>query len=846
MAYPVLLVSGDPMLGSALRTVHDGHVRVVPFEPGDEVTGWRWPEGYAVVLDVALAHRAAALAWIRRHHHGRLVIVLRPGEPTTGLPASPEVRTLRRPFLIRELAAALAGEPPADPEPRPSRAPVPGSPDPPRSSGAPVPGSPDPSSAAPGLLDAGAHRRPRRPLSPSGTSAARGRVPQRPAAPAPAAPDRRPERPGPAGARPQPPRHRPQLPRGPHGEHWPKPRSQRRRARLLLVAGLAALGALVLVTGWLLAGLLDGRRDLGAAAAQVRADLVRADTAMHRHDPSAARAALGDAATNLDRGEAVLGRRPLRLAAHLPMVSPTVADARHLLAAARRLTVAGGHAAVLSEQLQSDRSSLLRRGFVNLRAVAALRAQAGSLLAELDAALAELRAVRGGPLDPGIGDDRRWAMDELGRLDGQVRPLLPVLDTLPRALGAGRPRTWLVVLTTLAELRPSGGVPLAVVAATVEDGALRVGSGGALTEDVHDVRVTWKAVRGDPWAGGPTFDDFSLANSSPDFPTAGQELVRAYRARSGRAVDGVVTVDPMGMQALLQATGPMTVPGYGRLTAATCVKATNHDAYVRWPDRQVRRGYNELLVGALLTRLVEGDRLRSTGTALAAAGARRHLQLYAADPAVQQLLAGHGLAGTLAPASQDYLAVYTLNANRSRVDYFQRRDVRQVARLARDGSATVRRTITVRNAVPPSEPLRPDRLGYFTSRNLSTLATYLPERATLTGVELDGRAVRPQQARERGRPFLRIPLDLAPGQSATVTVRYRVAGAAIREGGGLRYELVTDPQQLVAAPALRVEVLVPQGMRAAPAAGWAVHGGTATAAGPFDDRAVLRLDLRQD
>ncbi|HYY77945.1 MAG TPA: hypothetical protein VFD04_02000, partial [Actinomycetes bacterium] len=64
--------------------------------------------------------------------------------------------------------------------------------------------------------------------------------------------------------------------------------------------------------------------------------------------------------------------------------------------------------------------------------------------------------------------------------------------------------------------------------------------------------------------------------------------------------------------------------------------------------------------------------------------------------------------------------------------------------------------------------------------------------------------------------------------------------------GGLRYELVADPQQLVAAPALRVEVLVPPGARPAPAAGWAVRGGAATAAGPFDDRTVLRLDVRSD
>ena len=60
-----------------------------------------------------------------------------------------------------------------------------------------------------------------------------------------------------------------------------------------------------------------------------------------------------------------------------------------------------------------------------------------------------------------------------------------------------------------------------------------------------------------------------MANSSPHFPTSGRELIRAYGALTGARLDGVLCVpDPMAMRALLRATGPITVPAYGSVTAA--------------------------------------------------------------------------------------------------------------------------------------------------------------------------------------------------------------------------------------------------------------------------------------
>jgi hypothetical protein len=121
---------------------------------------------------------------------------------------------------------------------------------------------------------------------------------------------------------------------------------------------------------------------------------------------------------------------------------------------------------------------------------------------------------------------------------------------------------------------------LAVLTVAVDNGVVEARTrDGDIAENVHNAQVTWTAVTGDLWARGGKFTQFSLANSSPHFPTSGQELLRGYAARGRSMPEGVIAIDPLAMRALLRATGPVTVPGYGKLTADNCVQRTTHDAY---------------------------------------------------------------------------------------------------------------------------------------------------------------------------------------------------------------------------------------------------------------------------
>jgi hypothetical protein len=614
--------------------------------------------------------------------------------------------------------------------------------------------------------------------------------------------------------------------------------------RTLLATGGAIL---VLLAAWFSLGLLRSASDLNKAARATRTQLDRVDAALAAADPGEARRALQAAQGDLGDADAVADRQPMRLAGRLPVLSAAVADLRRLLRAAHRGTQAASLGIALYEQANSARpaAALFRDQRVDLATLARLRRQADSLLGELAAARAELQAVRGGPLAPGVARARASGLRQVEQLSNRVRPLVPALEALPSALGGDRPRTYLVVLTTPAELRPSGGTPLAAVRVRADDGRIEI-----MERDVgvslHHAPARWTAAPGDPWSAGGRFDDFSRANSSPHFPTSGEELLRAYRTLTGTRPDGVVAVDPLAMRALLRATGPVQVPAYGQVTAANVSWLTMRGAYDRWPEAAERRRYNQQLVGAILRRFLDGRLLLAKLHALGAEAAERHLQLYATDPRVRAVLGRTGLDGALAPAAHDYLAAYTDNTNESRVDYFQRRSIDQRVELRPDGSASVTRTIRIQNRPPLSGALDPgQRTGYNSPYSTATVATYLPPGGRLGSVQVDGRAVRAAVAEEAGRPFVRVATTLAPDRSVTVRVGYLLPAPRGRQGDALTYELAADPQPVAEPPKLRIQVVAPEGASIRPGPGWTVQASSARADLRFNRTIRSRLEVQR-
>ena len=499
MAAPVLLISSDPFLGASLEAVARGRLQIARLDPTHRPPAWPATPSTIVVVDVTTRQRDPIHTWVRRHHPGLLVILLKPGERDPALPPDPWRVVVARPFRLIELVGLLerSPKPPAGPPAAESQVPEPEE--------EPEEDEDEDEGGEEGEAEGEEHegddeegedeeqerddeegeREPQPPGDgpPLGRVADRGQFgatlstpPPRLSAPAPQPPTPAPRPPAPA-PRPPTPASRLSAPASRLSApfSWPGWRVRRVAAQVLV----GVLVVVLLAGGWLTLGLMQARQDLLVGAAGVRDELARAEVALARGRPEDAGTAVQAAGRSLAVTATIPERREVRIAARLPVLSGGVADTRRLLAAAAGLTGAGERAVAVAPRLRAGPEALLRGYRFDLDALDDVTAQAEELMAELEAARAQLREVRGGPLEPGVDETRRWATERLDDALGRARPLAATLDALPAALGVDEPRRYLVVLTSPAE-------PLAAREVVLNQGVVELGPGdGALAEAVR-------------------------------------------------------------------------------------------------------------------------------------------------------------------------------------------------------------------------------------------------------------------------------------------------------------------------------------------------------------------------
>ncbi|HJU01117.1 MAG TPA: hypothetical protein VJ966_07920, partial [Actinomycetes bacterium] len=292
MADPVLLISSDPFLGASLEAVARGRLRVARLDPSRRPVVWPGgPVAATVVLDVTARQRAVLHAWVRGHHPGPLVVLLKPGERAPSLPPDQAQVVIARPFRLGDLVAVLEAPPVPAPDSDPGPRSVPGS----RS--VPAPGAAEPAPPEgrqePAPPESGAPAREGN-RGGEGTSATVHSPPSPGGEGAPVA-VHSPPSPGGEGASVA--VHSPPGPGGegaavavhsPPGPGWPTARTRldvRRRpgVRHRGLVTRVLVGVLVLVVlavAWLALGLLEARRDLQIGAAGVRDELAAAEAAL--------------------------------------------------------------------------------------------------------------------------------------------------------------------------------------------------------------------------------------------------------------------------------------------------------------------------------------------------------------------------------------------------------------------------------------------------------------------------------------------------------------------------------------------------------------------------------------
>jgi hypothetical protein len=259
--------------------------------------------------------------------------------------------------------------------------------------------------------------------------------------------------------------------------------------------------------------------------------------------------------------------------------------------------------------------------------------------------------------------------DHIEEMEARLADYRRAAAMAPKVLGYDGPQTYLVLAHDNTEILGTGGFILVYGFLTFDNGRLERLS----FDDVGSINPNWPpATNGyiDPPRPLQTYLlrdwPMGLAEASwwPDFPTAAQNAIEIYHTNSGtqEPIDGVIGVNFLTLERLLEVLGPMTVEEYdATVTSQDVIEKTliiTHPQGARpWEtDRYDFVGY--LAEDVIASTLTAGpSKWASMLSALRSVGREKNLLLYHIDPEVQRMIADFGWDGGLEGTGGDYLMV---------------------------------------------------------------------------------------------------------------------------------------------------------------------------------------------
>jgi hypothetical protein len=532
---------------------------------------------------------------------------------------------------------------------------------------------------------------------------------------------------------------------------------------------------------------------------------------------------LADLETHLAATQRI-GRPFLGLAPHLgwlPEIGSTLRDAPQLLEMGLELA-GGGRQALdaltpLVELLgQRGQGELLARA---LPVIAAARPE----LAAADVRLAraeELAAQMRGPLHPMLEPQ----LARLNRFLPLVRTGLKGAQAAPGLLGLSGPRTYLLLAQNNDELRSTGGFISGA-------GHIRLDNGRIMEVKLGDSYAVDNFAQPHPEPPAALREQMGIdllllrdSNWSPDFPTSALVARALYAQDRGIDTDGAIALDMEAVRLLVEALGPLQLPGTqqritGENTIAalkqaweaplTSLSTIQQATTSNWWEK--RKDFMGAVVTAALAKLQSGGDLDpiALASALSETLDGRHMQIAVDDPTLAPLLTERRWDGALQlPREGDFLAVVDTNIGFNKANAVVRQQIDY--QVAPDGgglAATLTLTYTHPAHPASSEPVCDRTPRYGDSYDELTqrcywnyLRVYAPAGSELVAAEGLGRLTVARG--ENNSTVFSGDFVVKPGATYVVTMQYRLP----RSVAPTPYRLFVRKQAGTAATPLRVQV----------------------------------------
>jgi UDP-N-acetylmuramyl pentapeptide phosphotransferase/UDP-N-acetylglucosamine-1-phosphate transferase len=430
--------------------------------------------------------------------------------------------------------------------------------------------------------------------------------------------------------------------------------------------------------------------------------------------------------------------------------------------------------------------------------------------------------------DPYLVAQVRDAVDkvygQLARADREAQHAAAAARLAPAIFGADGDRNYLLVVQNNAESRATGGFIGSYALITAHDGKLTVGDiiRTKTWDDTiaQQAQVTYRAPvdytrRYAQYRPQTTLQNVNL---SPDFPSVAEVLETLAPQAGLPRVDGVLSVDPAGLAALLQLTGPVTVPDWPvPIDSGNVVNVTLRDAYAQFAATPDRADFLGDVAKAAVDEATAGTLGKPAQIAKVLGGAAHsgHLILGFTRPNEEALADQLGVSGRLDPVRSDAIAVTSSNFAGNKIDYYLNRAVDYRVELRPNQSltradASANLSVVLDNTAPAEGlpqivigPYLQDR--FVAGENRTLLSMYSP--LTFQHASVDGKPASIAPGRERGRNVYSV-FEQVPSRTQKSTTTKLAGPVQLHQGW---YTLRVHAQPTLNPDRVHVSVEVPQG-----------------------------------
>jgi hypothetical protein len=390
---------------------------------------------------------------------------------------------------------------------------------------------------------------------------------------------------------------------------------------------------------------------------------------------------------------------------------------------------------------------------------------------------------------------------------------------LPAFLGEEGPRRYVYAAANPAEPRGTGGYLGAYTVLDIEGGAFEIGTFTPAydlpTLPARDLRPpnTSFARRYDPFGGGGFWQNI---NMTPDFPTAAAAITQLWEEVHGERVDGVISVDPFALQALLEVAGPIEVEGRS-VDADTVVPYVTNEAYEELGHGSERQEIIGEVAAAALEAYLHApdvDALTEAMEPLREVAAGGHLLLYSTDPEIQRAFRLAGIDGGFPEPSGDVFGVAVNDGSATKIDFYAQRSIDYEARLLRHGRVSSRLGVTIDNGAPTEGRSRhiigPNVAGLNPGEMRLLASVFCGPTCQVKERPGDGEDP-PRFSREQGFVFLDSWVRIPGGERTTLNYAWVTSDGWEAEEDVITYRLQYDDQVTVQPTRVSIRVHVPEG-----------------------------------